>query len=51
MKEKAGFKVEEDVAALRKAMEGLGESMNNYYQYFIARLDIIPNQTRCTIFL
>uniref|UniRef100_A0A3B4WD93 Annexin n=1 Tax=Seriola lalandi dorsalis TaxID=1841481 RepID=A0A3B4WD93_SERLL len=32
IKDKANFKVEEDVAALRKAMEGLGKLMSNHYQ-------------------
>lgn len=32
MKDKANFKVDEDVSALRKAIEGLGKLINYHYQ-------------------
>lgn len=33
VKDKANFKVEADVSALKKAIEGLGELINYHYKY------------------
>lgn len=43
MKDKANFKAEEDVAALRKAIEGIGKSVSHlyWYQYYVKRLNYI----------
>lgn len=34
MKDKANFKVEDDVSALRKAIEGLGKLIIYHYKYY-----------------
>lgn len=37
VKDKANFKVEEDVAALRKAIEGLGKLISYHFQHLFSR--------------
>lgn len=37
VKDKATFKVEEDVSALRKAIEGIGKLINYCYQCYLTK--------------
>lgn len=38
VKDKASFKVEEDVSALRKAIEGIGKLLNYCYQCYLTNM-------------
>uniref|UniRef100_A0A3Q2PB78 Annexin n=1 Tax=Fundulus heteroclitus TaxID=8078 RepID=A0A3Q2PB78_FUNHE len=51
VKDQASFKAEEDVAALRKAIEGLGEQTNDPYQCKTTPVIIQKVCVQCNIFL